>query len=38
MISSPIADDLSGMSQIPKPMFIQALVAETPIKAFDKAV
>ena len=38
IVSSPVTDDFSGMGQIPEPVFVQALVSETPIEAFDEAI
>src|SRR5690554_1841218 len=38
IVSSPVTNDFPGMGQIPEPVFVQALVSEAPIEAFDKAI
>ncbi len=38
IVSPPITDGFPGMGQVPKPVFIQALISKAPIEAFNEPV
>ncbi|ERS84667.1 hypothetical protein Q672_19275 [Marinobacter sp. EVN1] len=38
VVQAPVADFFSGVSEIPEPMFIQALIPEFSVKALDVSV
>lgn len=38
VIDWPVFDDISGILQIREPVYVQALIAKTPVETFDRGV